>query len=510
VGLVVLALLLCSAQGCREPDLLNEGILVVGLESEPTHLDPRLSTDAASSRIGDLLYRRLFRKDADGTPAEDLVRSWDQPDPRTYRFRIQEGVRFHDGRPLDARDVQYTFESLLDPGLKSPLRGRYDMIERVESPDPWTVVFRLREPYASFLVNLDVGIVPPPGPAGYEGRPAGVPPGCGPFQLAAWERGAEIRLRSVPGAPGGGPFLREVRFKIVPDNTVRVLELKKGSVHLLQNEIEPGVLALLEKDPRFRVVRRDGTSYSYLGFNLRDPVLKKRQVREAIALAIDRRRIVDHLLGGLASPASGVLSPLNWAYEPDVARFPYAPEKAARLLDEAGYPDPDGPGPRKRFSLSFKTSQNDIRRRIGEAIQSQLGEVGIGLDIRSYEWGTFYADIQKGNFQTFTLTWVGITDPDIFSYLFDSRSVPPEGANRGHYEDPEVDRLIREARGTPDLEKRREIYGRVQKVLARDLPYVSLWYAVNVAVMDRRVQGFVLAPDGNLSSLALVRIGGGT
>jgi len=382
------------------------------------------------------------------------------------------------------------------------------MIERVECPDPQTVLFHLNEPFASFLVNLDIGIVPRPDPAASEEKNPSIPPGCGPFELAAWNRGSDIRLRSLTHPQGPNDSLREVWFKIVPDNTVRVLELRKGSIHLLQNEIEPGVLGFLEKDPRFRVVKREGTSYSYLGFNLKDPILKLRPVREAIACAIDRTRIVQHLLGGLASPATGVLSPLNWAYEPDVARYPYAPERARRLLDQAGYPDPDGEGPAKRFTLNYKTSQNDIRRRIGEAIQSQLSEVGVGLDIRSYEWGTFYADIQKGNFQTYTLTWVGITDPDIFTYLFDSQSVPPDGANRGHYQNPEVDRLTRKARGTPEPEERKRIYGQVQKILARDLPYVSLWYAVNVAVMDRRVQGFVLYPDGNFSSLKDVRIEG--
>ncbi len=504
-----ISLFLFAGTGCREPDLLSEGILVVGLESEPTRLDPRLATDAASSRIGDLLYRRLFRKDVDGLPVKDLVQAWDQPDATTYRFRILEGILFHDGSALDARDVQYTFQSILDPALKSPLRGRYEMIASVESPDPLTVVFHLRQPFAPFLVTLDIGIVPLPDPETSREKPEAVPPGSGSFRFVSWKRGSEIRLVSDPDYPGGGPRLREVRFKIVTDNTVRILELRKGSIHLVQNEIEPGVLSFLEREPGFTVLKREGTSYSYLGFNLRDGILKNRKVREAIALAIDRKSIVEHLLGGLAVPATGVLSPLNWAYEPDVARFPYDPKKAGQLLDEAGYPDPDENGPGKRFSLSYKTSQNELRRRIGEAIQSQLSEVGIGLDIRSYEWGTFYSDIQKGSFQTFTLTWVGITDPDIFYYLFDSHSIPPNGANRGYYTNPKVDRLIQEGRGVIDPEARKKIYGRIQKMLARDLPYVSLWYAVNVAVMDRRVQGFVLYPDGNFSSLKEVWIQGG-
>ena len=497
-GLVFLGTLLPA--GCHEEKGLDQGILVVGLESNPTNLDPRLSTDAASSRIDDLLFNRLFRKDANGEPVKDLVEEWEQPDPTTYVFRIRKRVRFHDGRPLEARDVQYTFQSLLDPSLGSPLRGRYQMISSIESPDPWTVVFKLREPYASFLVNLDMGILPREENPGGGGQRAGIM-GSGPFRFVSWDQGSRVRLKANPDYRGGPPRLREIHFKIVPDNTVRILELKKGTIHLIQNEVEPELLPSLEKDPHFVVRKRQGTNYSYLGFNLRDRILKSPEVRQAIAHAINREGIINHLLGGLAVPATGVLSPLNWAYDPEVVTYPFDPERAKRLLDDAGYPDPDGDGPKKRFSLTYKTSQNELRRRIGEVIQSQLDGIGIDLQIRSYEWGTFYSDIKKGNFQTYTLTWVGITDPDIYSDLFSSESIPPNGANRGRYKNPEVDRLLSQGRVTQDRTKRKRIYGKVQRILAGDLPYVSLWYSVNVVVMDRRIRGFELFPDGSLISL---------
>ena len=138
--LITILLALC---GCQEEDLLGQGILVVGLEANPTNLDPRLSTDAASSRINELLYSRLFRKNEAGEPVEDIVEEWEQTDPTTYRFRIRKGIRFHDGRPLDARDVRYTFRSMMDPALGSPLRSSYQMIESIECPDPHTLLFRL-------------------------------------------------------------------------------------------------------------------------------------------------------------------------------------------------------------------------------------------------------------------------------------------------------------------------------------------------------------------------------
>jgi peptide/nickel transport system substrate-binding protein len=497
----LLLILLCLA-GCRDDDLLARGVLVVGLESNPTNLDPRVATDAASSRIDDLIYSRLFRKDVNGEPVADLVESWEQEEEaRTYRFRLRPGVLFHDGRPLEAADVRYTFESLLDSALGSPLRGSYQMISGIESPDPRTVVFHLREAFAPFLVSLDVGIVPRPR-SGADQRPDQESfVGSGPFRFVSWDRGSQVCLQANEGYHEGAPRLREVRFKIVTDNTVRLLELRKGSIHLVQNEIEPGVLPALKEDPRLVVQERPGTTYSYLGFNLRDPVLRSLPVRQAIAHAIDRRAIVEHLLGGLAVPATGVLSPLNWAYVPDVKAFAYDPEEAKRLLDQAGFRDPDGQGPGVRFTLSYKTSHNELRRRIAEVIQSQLAAVGIGMEIRFYEWGTFYSDIMKGNFQIYTLSWVGVTDPDIYYYLFSSKSLPPAGANRGAYLNADLDRLLDEGRAARERGERQEIYGRVQRILAEGLPYVSLWYSSNVVAMDRRIQGFTLYPDGSLRSL---------
>ena len=502
LGLVCLTTaILLAFCGCQEEDLLGQGILVVGLEANPTNLDPRLSTDAASSRINELLYSRLFRMNEAGEPVKGIVEEWEQIDPTHYRFRIRKGIRFHDGRPLDAHDVRYTFRSMMDPALGSPLRSSYQMIESIVCPDPHTLLFRLSEPYASLLINLDLGILARPTGQGAEGESPAGHIGSGPFQFVSWTQNHEIRLKANPGYFEGVPRIREILFKIVPDDTVRILELRKGTIHLLQNDIEPEVLRSLEKESRFTVKKRQGTNYSYLGFNLKDPILGSLKVRQAIAHAIDRKAIIEHLLGGLAVPATGVLSPLNWSYESAVEAYGYDPEKAKRLLDEAGHEDPDGPGPAKRFTLAYKTSQNDLRRRIGEAIQGLLGEVGIDVKMRSYEWGTFFSDIRKGNFQIYTLTWVGITDPDIYYYLFHSKSIPPDGANRGTYLNPEMDLLIERGRVLQDREERKEVYGRIQKILARDLPYVSLWNEVNVVVMDPRVRGFVLRPDGDFLSL---------
>jgi peptide/nickel transport system substrate-binding protein len=185
---------------------------------------------------------------------------------------------------------------------------------------------------------------------------------------------------------------------------------------------------------------------------------------------------------------------------------PLDPARARRLLDEAGFPDPDGDGPLPRLRLTYKTSQNEVRRRVATVIQEQLRQAGIAVEIQSLEWGTFFSDIKKGNFQIYSLTWVGISDPDIFHHAFHSRSGPPDGANRGGYSDAEVDRLTESARREPSREKRREMYRRVQRILARDLPVFPMWAGRNLLVRDRRLTGFRLTPDESYAPVRAMRI----
>jgi len=314
-----------------------------------------------------------------------------------------------------------------------------------------------------------------------------------------------VVLKRNPNYFGTPPTLDEIVFEIITDDTTRLLALLKVKVDLVQNAVPPHAVKFLKRDERFKVVIEQGINYSYMGFNLEDPILKKLSVRRAIAHAIDRQRIIDYLLMGLARPATGLIAPKIWAYEPNVMRYEYDPKLSRALLDQAGFIDPDGDGPKPRFALSFKTSTNKLRVAIATAIADQLSDVGIKLEIRSLEWGTFFDDIKKGNFQTYTLTWVGITDPDIFYYIFHSDSIPPHGANRGRYVNPVVDELIERSRRTLNLEARRKLYSEIQRIIAHDCVYVSLWYNDNVVVMKRNLKGFVIYPGGEYTSLAWAR-----
>jgi peptide/nickel transport system substrate-binding protein len=476
------------------------GYLVTSIESDPTQLDPRYATDANSVRLSKLIFSSLTRLDRNSRLEPDLAEQYEMKNTQTYWFRLRRGVFFHNGQPLTSADVKYTYESVLDPKNQSPWRAAMENLKSIETPGPNEIIFRLDSPYAPFLEQTTLGIVP-----------AGTPPpnnqaaqsliGSGPFSFGDFDPGEKVVLKANPSYWEGQPEVSGIMVKIIPDAIVRVLEFKKGTLHLLQNDIEPDTLPWIQERTHASVLITPGTTFQYLGINLSHPILRHAEVRRALAMAIDRETLIHHLLKGLAVPATGLLSPSHWAYEPAVKRWPYDPEAAKRLLDAAGYPDPDGAGPRPRFKLSYKTTTLDLRRRIAEVIKEQLAQVGIELEVRTYEWGTFYADVKKGNFDLYSLSWVGVADPDVYFNLFHSSSVPPRGDNRGYYRNQEIDRLLEKGRASVSSSERVRLYSRVQKLLALDLPCIPLWWQKNVVVMQPNLRGFTPYPDGDLASL---------
>jgi peptide/nickel transport system substrate-binding protein len=221
-------------------------------------------------------------------------------------------------------------------------------------------------------------------------------------------------------------------------------------------------------------------------------------VRQAMAYAVDRATIIHYLLRDFARPAYSLLPPESWAYNGDVPRYDYNPERARQLLDQSGYRAVNG----VRFHLTMKTSTDESPRLVAAVLQQQLREVGIALDIRTFEFATFLSDVIRGNYQLHTLRWVGGNeDPDIFEYVFHSAKFSPKGGNRTFYANPRVDALIDQARTEPDQNTRKQIYAEIQRIMANDLPYIDLWYYENVMVHTRRVHKLTLNPPGNYDFL---------
>lgn len=504
IGMVVFGMCLCGFSGSGRA----ESSLTIAVESDPTNIDPRFGTDVNSYRVWQLTSNGLVQKDPQSNLIPDLAERWENPDDKTYIFYLKRGIKFHDGSELTAEDVKYTFETILDPDMKSPRAAGYQNIESIEILDPYTIKFTLKEVYAPFLIEMVQAIVPKEATEQQEGKQFTERLiGTGAFKLVDWAHDEQLIFEANPDYFEGAPKLDQIVIKIIPDDTVRFLELKQRGIDFVQNAIPPDMVPIAEETKGLKVLAEESVVIYYLGFNLEDPILKNVKVRQAMAYAIDRQAIVDHLIKGQASLATGLLSPKNWAYEPAVKTYDYDIEKAKQLLDEAGYPDPDSDGPEPRFTLVYKTSTAPLRIRIGEVVQDQLKKVGIEIsEIQTFEWAKFYEDIKSGNFQIYTLRWVGITEPNIFHSIFHSSMVPPDGRNRGRYRNPRIDELTEAGYQTINIEERKKIYSEIQKILAEELPYIFLWYPHNIVVMDEAIKGFTLYPDGDFASFKNVWI----
>ncbi len=469
--------------------------LVIGIEGTPANLDPGYATDAYSEQISRLCFEGLMRFNRKGALVPQLAESFSLHN-KDIAFTLKRGIRFQDGTDFTSGDVAATIQRVINSPEYSPYREALSHVKAVVLQGPYNLVIRLKEPYAPILTALTIGIIPHT-LAQEKVLSIDRLAGTGPYRLYRYSQSRFVELRAFPGYRDGPPLIKRLIFRIIPNDLTRVLELEKGSVDLLVNAVPPDAVKGLMNDKHIRVIEGHGNAYEYLGFNMRDPVLRKKDVRRAIAHAINRQAIIRYVLFNQAEPASGILPPWNRAYNPDIKRYDYDPALAGRLLDKAGFPEKHG----YRFTLDFKTSDNPLSMRVAHAIAFQLEQLGIKVNLRSYEWATFYNDIRHGNFQIYTLRWVGVMDPDILYYAFDSHSVPPYGANRGYYENPEVDRLLKQARGTLDMDASLSLYKRVQGIVAEDLPYVSLWYMKDITAMRDRLRNFKPFPGGGYEGI---------
>ncbi len=495
------ALLLCLLSCSQPPD---PNTLVMIIESSPTNLDPRVGIDAYSERIDALIFDDLFNRDEHLNVIPALVERWEIPDPLTYIFHIRRGVRFHDGRALTSRDVKWTFDSLLQAKIRSTRAAAYRYVDHIDATDDYTVVFHLKEPFSTLLWNLSdgaMGIVP----NGTLTEMTTHPIGSGPFRFVSAQQDKEVIVERNDDYWGSKARVPRIRFLVVPDPTTRALELRKGSADIVSNALTSDTVLALEKDPHLVVEHGPGTILAYLAFNLRDPILRDVRVRQALAYAIDRRPMIQYLWRDFARPADSILPPQSWAYDSDVPKYRFDPEKARQILDAAGYAAVNG----VRFHLTMKTSTTEESTRLMVAVlQQQLRDVGIALDIRSFEFATFFADVTSGAYQMYSLRWIGGNeDPDIFEYVFHSDKFPPHGANRSFYSNPRLDALINQGRSETDLAQRKVAYDQIQQILATDLPYINLWFLDNVLVHTRRVHNIILNPEGNYDFLRTAEIG---
>src|SRR6516162_7025963 len=378
-AVVVCLLTALTAAGCRQRVTRKAAEVVFLIESNPANLDPRYAVDGQSQRIAALLFSGLVKRDDEMNVHGDLAETWETPDALTYVFHLRKGVKFHDGREVTSKDVKATIEFMMNAANRSPKRGAFRMIGSIEAPDAYTVIFHLKEPAASLLWNLErsaVGIAPADAGSNFARHPIG----SGPFRFVSQTQDDAVVLeRTGESASDERRVVSErVTFRIVPDAIVRALELRKGSADVEMSSLSPDMIPVLAKQATLKVSERPGTNFAYLGINMEYAILKHRQVRQALAYATDRETLIKYLLRNEAKLASGVLPPNHWAYEPDVQKYGYDPEKAEKLLDAAGFPrKSDG----VRFQVTLKVSTEEQARTLGAALQEQWRKIGVHLEV---------------------------------------------------------------------------------------------------------------------------------
>ena len=496
----LLLLLTLALSSCSRTVATDAGVVNFLIESMPVNLDPRIGTDGQSERIDSLIFDSLVELDERRIPRGDLAESWEMPDPVTYVFHLRPGVKFQDGRALTSADVKYTFDSIVNGSVTTAKRGSLRIVKSIDAPDPATVIFHLSEPDGGFFTDIcrpAVGVVP----AGAGSDAAAHPVGTGPFRFVSAEQDDNVVLERNAGYFRTAPKIEQIRFRVVPEAIVRALELRKGTADLEVSSLTPDMIPVLRRQENLEVTEEPGTNYAYVAFNFDDPVLVKREVRQALALATDREEIVRYLYRGQARLADGPLPQNSWAYEPDIARYGYDPQRAERLLDSAGLPRRAENGG-MRMKLTMKTTTEESTRLLGAVLQEQWRKVGVDLELRPMEIATLASEISRGDFQMYTLRWIGVNnDPEFFEFAFSSERMPPMGGNRGHYRNAQLDALLDRARVESDREKRRALFGQVQKIVAEDLPYLSLWFMDNVSVHRKRIEGVRISPTGDYDFL---------
>ena len=475
---------------CARQSAVGLDGVTIALDLPPINLDPRIGQDASSERIDALIFSSLIKRNDHFEPEPDVATNWETPDPQTYILHLRRDVQFHDGRPLTAKDVVFTYRSIFGGSIRTIKSGYpLNLISSIEAPDDYTVVIKLKEVFTPLLSNLTVGIIPEGSGAEFNRRLIG----SGPFVFDHYTQDQELLLRRNDSYFGDRAKVSTVRFKIVPEAIVQALELRKGSADISLNVLTPDMVEVMKRDRDLNVMQSEGTNYQYLAFNLTDPVFSDLRVRQAFAYGIDREKIIKYLWRSQARPATGLLPPTSWAYESNVKTYSYDPSRAKELLKEAGH---------EHLSFTYRTSQDDTGRLMAAILQAQLRDIGVTMEIRSNEFATFFSDVVQGNFQMYSLRWVGgNNDPDFLSSVFHSKMIPPNGANRGHYSNPRVDELIEASRREPDLQKQKAAYQEIQRIVAEDLPYISLFYMDNVAVYNKRIDGVHLSPAADYDFL---------
>jgi peptide/nickel transport system substrate-binding protein len=501
--LVLLVIFLGTTPSTGQP----AGTLVVGLVAEPVNLDPAQVTDLNSNRVGRRIAETLVTFPEESTQiVPGLAESWTvSRDGLRYTFKLRRGITFHDGTPFNADAVKFSIERQINPEHPFNKLGKYPFanfffgnVKAVEVLDDATVEFVLKEPRASFLAVLTAGAASIVSPTAvkklgldYPSQPVGT----GPFRFVAWDRGQRVVLDKNPRYWRGPTKLERVIYRPIVEDQARLTELLTGAVDLIVGT-PPDYVAQLENNPKITLLKQVGAHVWYLGINNQKKPFDDKRVRQALNYAVNKDAIVRDVLKGTGTLSRGPVLPGTWGADSGLKPYPYDPERARKLLAEAGYASGFA------TTLWVPESGSGMQSPVAMAtiIQSNLKAVGVNASVQTFEWGAYLARLRSKEQELFALSWMaGNEDPDMVMFpLLHSSQWTPDGPNRALYKNAAFDELLHQARVTTDQARRAQLYREAQRILVEDPPWIFVDHEIQTAAHVRRVQGFKLHPSFDL------------
>jgi peptide/nickel transport system substrate-binding protein len=485
------------------PDIKNmqpDGTLVLPLGGEVSILNPVLSTDSASSAVEGVIFSGLVKFNKHLEPIPDLAERWQvSPDGKVWTFYLRKNAVWHDGTPFTAADVKFTFDTILNPKVNSVRRSDY-IINGIPikffADGPYVFQARLPSPFAPFLGQMAMGILPRHLLAGQDVNRASFnrnPVGTGPFKLLEWQPGNHVIVQRHENYYGRRPRLKKIIYKIIPDENAMLVALEAGEIDMAG--VPPKDYRRMWGVGRLNIFEYETLLYTYLGFNLENPIFAEVRVRAALAYATDKDQLIALVLKGLGAQASAPNAPVSWAYSNDVYKYEFNLAKANQLLEEADWKmQKDGfrycKGKKLEFWILINQG-NKEREKAAIILQQQYQKIGVQVKIRVLEWSALLrivnAPKDPKDFDAVIMGWSLGIDPDSFSIWHSGEY--PRGLNFIGYKNSTVDKLLEAGRTTLAKETRRTIYARLYKEITKDVPYVFLWYPTVVSAVSQRVGG---------------------
>ena len=501
--------LVSTASSCRR----QSNVFVIALSDNVKTIDPigSPSVDAASERVRALMFNSLVKKDEKFDYVPELASKIDRSeDGLTFTFTLRDGVTFHDGRPFTSADAKYTLDTVLASTFAKAASffegvgaNRKGYVKSIDAPDARTLVIRLSSPWTGLLANLvAIAMIPKDS---YESQKTH-PLGTGPFKFKSYDQSQQVvDMEANATYWDGPPQIPVLRARVISDSNALQAELQSGRVDIapLPTSLSPDSIKGLSSNPNLNVHQFNGSNLNLLTFNTTEPPLDNVKVRQAIAYAINRESMIRDLALGQGKIAHSILPEESWAYTPGQT-YHYDPAMAKKLLDEAGFRDPDGDGPQMRFSkpILFRLSgSSGSARQYSGVIYNYLREVGIPVQIETSELNTLFEFLRRGQFQIAYGQWVGGNqDPIFYRDLFATSEIPSEtraARNRSRYSNPELDKILEEATNTFDHAKAAPLYARAQEIVSRDVPVFPLWYQANMVIAKKSVGNIHVNASGD-------------